>query len=356
MHNALAFQRIHQPKNHTIATYHPKTNTAYAYNPKGPLFSRMGTVMSANDDPFGNDERRGQRIWLLPEEILYLIERGTVECRWPAGEDEKEGEGLPMSLQAGYAMFLGDNDGALTFERYSVYTALKRQGYTVLRAPSWNSPGPPPGPECYAPTPVRKLSDIGFLHPVNLWRMLFWSPKTSISSVTDGPVITPGAYRDYAEIYRRLSLIQYHSKPGQQSQPDSNIPETHPDFRITYHVYRPSNTHFKKSSPGPPDFRIAVVNGRETGVPTLQQLSALLDTTPYDPPKEDAQLYVKLRWGWKNVVLAVVDQGITSYLRIGDAVFGEDKLYERVNRGPGAKRGGGGRGGRGGGRGRGRGK
>ena len=87
-------------------------------------------------------------------------------------------------------------------------------------------------------------------------------------------------------------------------------------------------------------------------MPTLAQLSALLDTTPYKPPLENAQTYSKFRNGHKNVILAVVDQGVTSYLRIADAGFGRERLYERKGLGPNQKRGGGrggGRGGRGGG-------
>ena len=29
MHNALSFQRVHQAKGYTVATYHPETNMAY---------------------------------------------------------------------------------------------------------------------------------------------------------------------------------------------------------------------------------------------------------------------------------------------------------------------------------------
>lgn len=132
---------------------------------------------------------------------------------------------------------------------------------------------------------------------------------------------------------------------------------TDPSFRITYHLWKPGSTTYKKSDPGLPDFRIAVVNARETSMPTLAQLSALMDTTPYRPPPENSQMYAKFRNGHKNVILAVVDQGVTSYLRIADAGFGREKLYERKGAGPNQKRGGGGggRGGRGGHRG-GRGK
>lgn len=87
-----------------------------------------------------------------------------------------------------------------------------------------------------------------------------------------------------------------------------------------------------------------MVNAREqTTIPTLSQLGTLLETTPLDPPhgeKMSRQLYMRLRHGYRNVVLAVVDQGVISYLRVSDAVFGKEKLYEPKNVSIGPKRGG----------------
>ncbi|KAK6440754.1 tRNA-splicing endonuclease subunit sen54 [Oleoguttula sp. CCFEE 5521] len=347
MHNALAFQRSHAPKSHTLATYHPESNMAYCYAPRGPLFARMGTTFSAAEDPLGNDERRGQRLWLLPEEVLYLLERGTVDVRWPSEVDGEED--LPMSLQAGYAMFIGGS-GGLTFERFSVYSALKRQGYTVLRALSWNGPGPPTGAENLLPSPAQqRMFEVGLSR---WWRTLFWTAHEEATDCSE-PMLQPGLYRNYSEIYRRLALIPFHDTPAITST--FVTPTTDPAFGITYHLYKPGNTTFKKTFPGPPDFRVAVIDGRATSMPTLSQLSALLDTAPYDPPKEAQQLYTKLKQGYRNVILAVVDQGVTSYMRISDAVFGLEKLYDRAVSARGGKGGRGGRGGGRGGRGRGRG-
>jgi tRNA-splicing endonuclease subunit Sen54 len=80
--------------------------------------------------------------WLLPEEALFLIERGTLDCRWPVKRqqgDEKihrTEDGAPMSLQSAYAAFIGEGDvgGKLTLEHYNVYAGLKRSGY-VVRTP-----------------------------------------------------------------------------------------------------------------------------------------------------------------------------------------------------------------------------
>lgn len=107
--------------------------------------------------------------------------------------------------------------------------------------------------------------------------------------------------------------------------------DTTPPFRVVFHAYRPS-TPIKKSAWPAPDFRIAVVNTRETAaIPTLAQLGALLESTPLDPPSGEKMkrlVYMRLRHGYRNVVMAVVDQGIVSYLRIADAAFGKEKLYE----------------------------
>lgn len=97
-----------------------------------------------------------------------------------------------------------------------------------------------------------------------------------------------------------------------------------------FHIYKPSTT-FRKTAPPPPDFRIAVVDARaQTTMPTMAQLGSLLDNSPLDPPqgeKMSRALYMRLRQGYRSVILAVVDQGVVSYLRIADAAFGKEKLY-----------------------------
>lgn len=85
-----------------------------------------------------------------------------------------------------------------------------------------------------------------------------------------------------------------------------------------------------------------MINTRETtSIPTLAQLSALLESTPLDPPrgeKMERLLYMRLRHGYRNVVLAVVDQGVVSFLRVADSAFGKEKLYNSKNAPSGPKR------------------
>ncbi|KAJ8131205.1 hypothetical protein O1611_g2420 [Lasiodiplodia mahajangana] len=98
------------------------------------------------------------KTWLLPEEALFLIERETVDLWWPARgieevfpEDKEEDPatpqskaekledyelGVPLSLQAAYALFIGKDGerGKISLEKYQVYANLRRTGYKVLRA------------------------------------------------------------------------------------------------------------------------------------------------------------------------------------------------------------------------------
>jgi len=330
MHDALSFQRVHPPKRHEVAVYDQESNMAYLDGPRSTLFKSMGKTASSKSHP--------NRLWLLPEEILYLVERGTVDCRWPATDAEADPhEGLPMSLQGAYAAFIGladAHDDGLTFERYSVYAGLKRMGYAVHRAPSWNSARPPPTTACVPPLPSMWQS-LGLA--AHRWRESLFSSRRA-GDARNGPLVGNGTYRSYADIYRSLALVPWYDPAAQTA---ADVPADQ-GLRVTYHVWKPSNATYKKSDPGEPDFRIAVLDARQTKIPTMAELSGLLAGCPYSPPQEGAQLYAKLRNGYKNVILAIVDEGVTSYLRIADGGFGKQKLYGRSGPIAKGKRGGGG--------------
>ncbi|KAE8152911.1 putative tRNA splicing endonuclease subunit [Aspergillus avenaceus] len=359
MHNALAHPRLHNTKNIVVGIYAPDgpapprssapsksldtiaegdaesrpaqtaTDTeepqfkkpagmgvhldscVYVSNPKGQFFKNMGRA------------DRWNRVWLLPEEALYLLERGSLDIRWPTSatgcddEGDSEDSGIPMSLQAAYACFIGR--GGLSVDRYSVYTGLKRLGYTLIRAPGWYGEADETTEDSQNKRQGPGLAGI-------YGRFMNWLYSSNTTAV--GPVAGLGIHRSYNDIYHKLSIIPWHDPTAPQDQP----PQTEPPFRVVLHVYKPS-TPFRKSAPPTPDFRIAVVNARtQTTMPTMAQLGTLLDSTPLDPPKGEKmqrQLYMRLRNGYRNVVLAVVDQGVVSYLRIADAAFGKEKIYER---------------------------
>ncbi|PYI11506.1 tRNA splicing endonuclease subunit [Aspergillus sclerotiicarbonarius CBS 121057] len=358
MHNALSYPRLHHPKTQVIGIFAPNgpapprsaqkfdmiteesepskpagtgmgvhaDSCVYVSNPKGQYFKSIGQA------------DRWNRIWLLPEEALYLLERGTLDIRWPCSEvgcadgDETEDSGIPMSLQAAYAAFMGRS--GLTSERFSVYTGLRRLGYTIVRAPGWYDEEEGADSSESEQTTLEKPqapSLVGIFNQLLQW-LYRPTPTTAL-----GPVAGLGIHRSYDNIYRSISIIPWYDPTASPSPP----PRTTPPYRVVFHIYKPS-TPFKKSAPPTPDFRLAVVNARtHTTFPTSSQLGALLESTPLDPPigeKMSRQLYMRLRHGYRNVILAVVDEGVVSYLRIADSAFGKEKIYKekntRGNKGP----------------------
>ncbi|WEW56881.1 tRNA-splicing endonuclease subunit sen54 [Emydomyces testavorans] len=387
MHNALMFPRLHNPKNKVVGIFCPqgaleplssRTGTAghgsstQSVPMEGSNSSEEGTTGDARNEmetarqvyrPRGDDlcvcvpNPRGQhfrtmgqadqfnRVWLLPEEALYLLERGSLDIRWPVELRNDEGmvdamdaveQGVPMSLQAAYACLIGQ--GGLSIERYTVYAGLKRGGYVVIRAEGWSAKQSEITKTTRAPNQFQgQFGESGAVGVLGLLSRILNSINNfrSTCSTAHGPVT--------GEIYRTLSIIPAFNPDTPDSDPkviESTACSTSP-YRLAFNVYKPS-TSFRKSSPGTPDFRLAVINARtHPNLPSLTELSALLASTPLAPPrgeKLDRLMYLRLRHGWRNVILGVVDQGVVSFLRVADAGFIKEPLYDQKSTiGPGGK-------------------
>ncbi|KAI1432120.1 hypothetical protein GGR50DRAFT_689163 [Xylaria sp. CBS 124048] len=395
MHEVLSYTRQHHPRNTLRGWYFPdrwadvapeSESTASDDTPNNAakhrgsakgLFARervvalesdKGVMMASMGRVVTSAEKHSPgwlKSWLLPEEALFLIERGTLDLWWPArgieeifrdGKDteaslEESAEledyelGIPLSLQAAYALFIGRDGerGKISLEKYQVYSNLRRTGYKVLRA-----------------TPLQ-LSLLDTPRPLWQWLLSLLRNTSSVFPTYQnhrgyGPLVSPGVYRSYTPIFEQTALIQRY-KPA--PLPASELCEPQDPFKIHFHVWKASSA-FMKTKPPPPDFQIAVVDARESSVPTLDQLDTLLLSTPWDPPENDdgktgaGFVYKRLKHGWRNAIVAIVDRGLISYMRFGEMAFGEELIYENTGMRPKGKRGG--RAGRGRGRGRGRGK
>jgi tRNA-splicing endonuclease subunit Sen54 len=320
--------------------------------------------------------------WLLPEEALYLVERGSLDLWWPtrsmeelfpaatapprqdeaesesvapsakiSGEDDEVDEyenGFPLSLQAAYSLLIGnDGDrGKISLQKFQVFSNLKRAGYNVLRAP-----------------PTDQQLTISQPHPPkSLWQWLSSLLSLQHKPQPYGPLVQPGLYRSYIPIYQKMAIIPRH-KPS--SEPSSPFEMEEP-FAIHYFVWKAAQKWSKLRHPAP-DFRLAVVDAQDSDVPTFEHVTALVGATPYNPANPDwkgpGRLYARLKHGHRHVLVAVVDHGVINYMRFAEGAFGEEVLYERFDArgaprgGKGGGRGGGNRrGGRGGRGGRGRGR
>lgn len=372
LEEVLNYTRIHRQENWLRAWYFPDWWTSQRPDSthddallhervvvmeqeRGNWMRDIGRAISGNKDQLGVG-----RLWLLPEEALYLIERGTIDIWWPDkdfeellpkvidngptrnqfGPDDYDA-GVPLSLEAAYCFLTGyeGERGKTTLPKFQVYSHLKRAGFYIMRAPT-------------TPTPQQ---DTSSQPSQSLWQWLFSfiSRDKTPQHKPFGPLIAPGIYRAYHPIYQQLAVLPRH-KPSIQ-------PQHHPvqePFRIHFHVWKPGGAPFSKKNPPPPDFRIAVADTADSELPTLEQIEALLESTPMDLPNPAWQgpgkLYQRLKHGHRNVLVAVVDRGLVNFMRFGEAAFGEEPLFERFDNrsgGRGGKRGG--RRGRGRGRGRG---
>lgn len=74
---------------------------------------RLATVHGIHFQSTGRYESLRKRLELLPEETLYLLERGTIEC-WTS----EERNAVPMSLQHAWSRMI--NAGDMNPHRYQV--------------------------------------------------------------------------------------------------------------------------------------------------------------------------------------------------------------------------------------------
>lgn len=374
MHAALSHTRSHNPKNHVRAFYYGdeyegvcsiarqglhEDHVVLVEQAKGPHFKTIGKMTTGQKTP---------SLWLLPEEALYLVERGFLDFCWPTDEvkvrgcdieeieqenDNRKDTGLPLSLQAAYALLIGNDDekGKVSLHRYMVYANLRRTGYVVLRAPDSD-------PLVHNKTQPSKsnYSEVQFSIFHRLFGRLF---TDKIEHSESGSLVKTGMYRSYGAIYRQITIISRH-KP--QLAPSAAIPTKEDPYRVVFYLWKADRMlTFTKRNPSPPDFRLAIVDAQSESIPSLMQITSLLESTPFTPPNLQllsgaGKVYQRLKHGWRSVILAVVDQGVISFLKLGESAFGEELLYERFDGSAlrGGKRGAyRGRGGRGRGRGRG---
>lgn len=227
MHEALSVGRVHMPKNCLVGYFDIDSPGGEAATEDEGMMKNLGKEeerLVVIEKPFGQqirtigaaDKKGGLK--LLPEEVIYLVERGSLDVQYRiAGQErpskvgetvqdddiegktsvegESEGwDGVSMSLQACYTNFMGRN--GLTLERYTVYAALKRSGYIVSRAPGWygGSQYPQLTPHHPHSSSVKKMTGRTIWQW--LYTTLFEQERRKPSAL--GPLVMPGLYRNYS--------------------------------------------------------------------------------------------------------------------------------------------------------------
>ncbi|KAH7885521.1 tRNA-splicing endonuclease subunit sen54 N-term-domain-containing protein [Phlebopus sp. FC_14] len=315
MFEALRATRSISSKSISYGIWYPSIARVHVTTARGIHFSTMGhsvarsglptnLVGSQTTDAKSNDASRvSKRLELLPEEAIYLIERGALSCykqtsHGPAPSDppspEESSTGAPMSVQQAFAEMIGCEN--MTLERYQVYAYLKRLGFVLMRAepPTADYPVAPPLP---LSSPRSQLDGRTIWERLKEFFLRFVSDVLNIITVSIRKTnswwnpLRLDRFKSHAEVFRVMRIIPYgHSvplHPPQGSMSKRSIspssPTTPPSpYKVFFHVYKPS-TPFRKTSPPPPDFYVVIVNARTTPMPSLHELTALFNALPEMP-------------------------------------------------------------------------
>jgi tRNA-splicing endonuclease subunit Sen54 len=97
-------------KNLSYGVWMPMLSRTRVTLAKGILFNTMGHSALRPSE----DSKLSRRLELLPEEALYLVERGTMSCL----RELPDGTEVPMSSQQAFAEMIGCDE--LTLEKYHV--------------------------------------------------------------------------------------------------------------------------------------------------------------------------------------------------------------------------------------------
>ncbi|KAI0252433.1 tRNA-splicing endonuclease subunit sen54 N-term-domain-containing protein [Lactifluus subvellereus] len=384
MLDALRSTRAISSKSVSYAVWYPHLARAHVTVARGVHFISMGHSVQRSAFISGKTQKR---LELLPEEALYLVEKGALFC-WKASHDvpsedvdwDSASQGAPMSVQQAFAEMIGRQD--LTLDRYHTFSYLRRLGYIVTRA---KPPSPAyPVPAAYPTSQLLSTASIfrrvldALCSPIR--RFLSWLVQPSTTwwrPLVHRPWLHHNM--DYPSIFKTLRFLPSgHSVPLQSRTQKSPSDDPPSPYEIFYHLYKP-NTPYRKTAPPPPDFSIVVVNARTTPMPTLAELTHMYEDLPVTPPPlprkrnlpsgkavsalkppapaptekndvrphpsfparllsylpfysapaapEPAPLrinpFMALRQGNKTVIVAAVDAGIVSFFRFGQGAFEE---------------------------------
>ncbi|CCL99722.1 uncharacterized protein FIBRA_01744 [Fibroporia radiculosa] len=376
MLDALSAPRTISSKSISYAIWHPDIARAHVTVARGVHFGTMGHSVARASSTQNDTKKLQKRLELLPEEAIYLVERGAMLC-WKASNlplSETPGleeiDGVPMSVQQAFSEMIGRDN--LTLEKYQVFSYLRRLGYAVTRArpPTPDYPTPLPSSTQFSPSRsffARLWSTVqsAFRRVARIFTRAFdwWRPLRLGNWVHHG--------FNNSSLFKSLRFLPAgHHVPLHIKQKPNAGPSP---YEIFYNVYKPS-TPFKKTAPPPPDYSVVVVDARTTSVPSLVELTALFGILPELPPPiprkrlsyaqqksaattmppqaplpvsnltlaqklfqwaftppspqnpqppRGTNPFIALKTGKKMVVIAAVDAGMISFFRFGEGVFTE---------------------------------
>ncbi|KAI8823696.1 uncharacterized protein EV422DRAFT_565621 [Fimicolochytrium jonesii] len=257
LHTILQEERRASSRSMNEAEWDPHHCVARVTVQRGTYYQAAGTTV-------------GSDLYLLPEEALFMIERNAMMLTYRGGL---------CSMQQAFDLLVGLEDvggDMVDMDGYQVYAYLKRLGYAVLRThlPPFLRPvrakrriGPSSTTVSTRPS-FSVLATIGsfgrLFNRLIGWLLAWWLPRRS---TPHWPIVDLRRCRYSTDVFRQLQIIPRLNveKPTipAAAAPSSSPPA--PPSRLegrpirAFNVYKP-RPRFKKSDPGPPDFRVVVQN------------------------------------------------------------------------------------------------
>lgn len=359
-------------KSQVKAYYIPEKHIAFVPHAKGSFIKTMG-----ESDTNG-------ALWLQFYEFLYLSERGTVTPYWQL-ERNNQMEDIPLSIEDLYSFFKNQTE----IDNFSIYAHLKRLGFIVQMIDDSiitndNLSFYPPGLNKFhlsnsVSSIFNKITSYVTFCDSSLFNGLIYSKWHFYFK----------RYSTTPQLYNSLNrLISFYKAPSTvselyQERKNMNLhPHTEDALTITFNVWKP-NPNFKKKNPELPDYQVVTYNKniRDQSFPTYKEIRNLFKSLEYkfefiensrdtdfwdknsyingvsreiriknlkdkqkkkdkkveDTPKKTTksnkslpphvQQTRRLKNGYRNFLLAIMDNGIISFAKIAEADFGSENVW-----------------------------
>ena len=292
--SAIRTERAHSSRSLSTATWDPVLRRAFVFVQRGQSCTHVGATQRRTLP----DGRTATHLELFPEEAVYLIERGALDCRvnhtpGTIPSEDAHATCLPLSVAQAYAQLLG-HDGA-TLARYQIYAYLKRLGYIVQRADLVDqvraqaadkaaSAAPPAAWSRYPRALAGAARAVVAAVVRAVARLLAWAVARLryVVRLVAGRTrrgrgllrVDPGASHD--AVFAALQIVPTAAPGGAAlARARAKAPHLAPFF----YAWRPA-THFKRTQPPPPEFRICVLETDRYPMLHLHDFEVLFSHVP----------------------------------------------------------------------------
>ncbi|CDO95161.1 unnamed protein product [Kluyveromyces dobzhanskii CBS 2104] len=349
-------------KNQVKAYYDSESHTAIVKSPKGTFTNTIGSPNSNGS------------LTLQFHEFVYLVERGSVSPIVQIELEHGEEEYL-LSLQDVYTLFTSQDE----LDKFFVYAYLKRMGYIVFPA-DWKYGKQSSIYDIH--TTHNAIIRGGCVHMNRIFNIFtsisFSWLKSWVKTFNSITNFTPTRFASTSAIFQSINnVIPYYIPPKTKEQllerkSVCNTKSYVSNYQIAFDVWKP-NPNFKKSNRYLPDFQIVMHNKncQNTRFPNLSDFKKIFEQLDHkfsfidevddilekttksndtrsktvdkriDKPTNETnnvhaaknskdsygQSMKRIKLGYRSFLLAVMDCGLVSIIKVSEADFGSENIW-----------------------------